>query len=319
MNVGIDEIYLRSSTFNKLWMFDDVESVIWTEKYFECGDFEIHARANKNFIRMLNDLKKYTRFITRKESDMIGIVEKITVKTGDENGDYVTISGRCAVSILTRRTIVNQKTFENANAATAIKELITENLISDTSQTYRNISIINMETPDTSIFTDTLTAQYFGSSVYKIVTDICRAKKYGIKAVINTSESTPKITFKLYKGIDRSHNQSVLPRVTFSDDFDNLAESEYSISTENYANVTVVAGEGEGSERRLLYTSGGQTLTVRGLNLSEIYVDARSVSSNKGKINDDEYFKLLEQRSQEALTKHAIKMVLSAKATVNNI
>ena len=100
----------------------------------------------------------------------------------------------------------------------------------------------------------------------------------------------------MVKGVDRSYNQSAVPVVVFSPDFDNLISSSYSENYENYSNAAIVGGEGEGADQRL--TSVG---TATGLNRYESYVDGSSVSSNGEIITLEQYYKLLTDYGNEQL------------------
>jgi hypothetical protein len=111
-----------------------------------------------------------------------------------------------------------------------------------------------------------------------------------------------KLIFKLYKGVDRS---TAVPRVVFSEDFENILSSEYTRSTEVYANTTLIGGEGEGVER--IYTTVNNTNS--GLDRYEVFTDARDISQNKDSedtIDINTYYKLLAERGLENLSEHAI-------------
>ncbi len=110
--------------------------------------------------------------------------------------------------------------------------------------------------------------------------------------------------FVMYKGVNRSYSQNVVPYVVFSETFENLYNTEYQINTEAYANTALIGGEGEGVERT--YTTVNNELS--GLERIEIFVDARDLSSNKGsedEIPQAEYLRLLAERGAETLAEVA--------------
>ena len=110
-----------------------------------------------------------------------------------------------------------------------------------------------------------------------------------------------KYVFTLWKGVDRSYNQDDVPHVVFSQEFDNLLTSDYMVNTENYKNVALVAGEGEGLNRKTS-TVG----TASGLDRYELYVDARDISSNDGEIDTIIYDAMLKERGSERLAENTV-------------
>ena len=88
----------------------------------------------------------------------------------------------------------------------------------------------------------------------------------------------------------------------FSPKFENLVNSKYIESKKALKNVALIAGEGEGSERK--FSSVGSGI---GLNRRELFVDARDISSSTesgATITDEEYTAQLRQRGKEKLSEN---------------
>jgi hypothetical protein len=122
------------------------------------------------------------------------------------------------------------------------------------------------------------------------------------------------LVFIVYKGLDRSYAQTDRPYVVFSDDFDNILNSTYERRSEEYANCTLVAGEGEGIAR--ITTTVNNTLS--GLERTEVYTDARDLSSNSGSaeaIDSATYLKLLAERGRESLAALGVTEGFSGEVT----
>ena len=99
--------------------------------------------------------------------------------------------------------------------------------------------------------------------------------------------------------------------VIFADEYDNLISSEYLRDLTGYANVAVIAGEGEGSARTWagVDATGKASGTYAGLNRYEMYVDARDVqkktTDKNGKeitLTNAQYKAQLQARGLEKLT-----------------
>lgn len=80
--------------------------------------------------------------------------------------------------------------------------------------------------------------------------------------------------FKVYKGVDRSNEQSPGYVGYFGTDVGNIQNISVTSGTTDYKNVAVVAGAGEGAAREVRIVSLG---SVSGENRRELYVDARDL------------------------------------------
>ncbi|WP_235754005.1 siphovirus ReqiPepy6 Gp37-like family protein [Psychrobacillus sp. INOP01] len=89
-----------------------------------------------------------------------------------------------------------------------------------------------------------------------------------------------KYVFKVLEGRNLSANQSILPPAIFSPEFNTLGQISYTESELNYRNYAVVAGQGEGVERRIVEVGESS-----GHDRYELFVDARDVSEQ----TDDQY------------------------------
>lgn len=101
----------------------------------------------------------------------------------------------------------------------------------------------------------------------------------GIGWDVYVDYDTKKWVFEAYEGNNISVNQDLNSPVVFSPEFGNIKEMQFVDSDLNYRNVAIVAGQGEGVERRVIEV--GQ---ASGLDRYEVFVDARDVSEE----TDDE-------------------------------
>lgn len=124
-----------------------------------------------------------------------------------------------------------------------------------------------------------------------------------------------KLLLKSFSGTNRTINQNIISPCVFSRDYENVEEQEYVDSLNNYKNVTLVAGSGEGINRKVFEVGERE-----GLNRYELYTDARDLSDKEQKArivtNEDgseyeenyeadipleRYNKILEQGGKEKL------------------
>lgn len=289
------DIYILNDKFERVGIIDDYTSIIWTTRYYTTGDFELYIAADAETI----DLIQNNAYLVR-DKDMndntyknVMVIDKpnIELKTDVENGDYLTVSGKCLKSIVGRRIVMNQ-TSMNGKLETCVNRLLNENIINPTN-IKRKIS--NFIFDNSTNFNINVAMQATGDNLAELFSEICQ--NYGIGWDVYIKNK--KLAFTLFNGVDRSADQTENPRVIFSYEFDNLITSDYIENVKNYANVAIVAGEGEGSERKKIETGDS---TATGLNRFEVFVDERNMSTNKGEITLDRYNVMLAEKGNEKLS-----------------
>ena len=294
------EALILDTNFKAVDIIDTFDTFIWTDRYSECGDFELYPPLDTNNLDSLRD----DYYLINRESEHVMIIENIQIDSDSEEGPALAISGRSLESILDRRIIWTQ-TVLSGNLQDAIKKILDENVISPT-DTERQISNFVFESSTDEAITSLELSdeiQFTGDNVYDVVKVLCEVYSIGFKITLSNDN---KFVFKLYAGIDRSYDQNVNPYVVFSPKFDNLLSSRYLSSKQNLKTITLVAGEGEGSERKTVSVSVEGDVTYSGLSRRELYTDARDVSQtvDGGTLSDDEYTSQLKERGTTKLTEH---------------
>lgn len=279
---------IMSDQFERLAVIDDYISFIWTSRYYDVGDFELCLDVNDTNIQLIK--KDY--FVVRDDDENVGIIENIKIQRNDDGQEILIVSGRFLAGILERRIIATQTTVSGKVGA-CIVQLIQDN-VTNPSISARKIDNFVISASYRDI---TMQAQYTGDNLLETIADICETYKLGFKITLNSNN---QFVFRLYEGINRTYDQNTNPWVIFSDKYDNLLSSEYEENYRTLSTAALVAGEGEGLDRKTVWVTDGST----GLNRREVYVDQRNVRSNNGEISDAEYIKLLQEAGHEALTKY---------------
>lgn len=295
--------YLLDKDLNIVDTIETYKSVIWTTRYFDTGDFELYIPASQ---KMLDTIKKDYYVIRDDDYTQAMIVKNIQITTDIEEGNYLIVTGKSLKSILSQRIIWAQTTVTGSVEA-CVRRLVNDNAINPINPE-RKISrlILGSEIG----FSQTMTAQFTGDNLEDVVKEICKTYKLGYDILLDLDEK--QFIFILYQGADRSYNQNVNPHVIFSNEFENLLATNYTESGENYKNVALVAGEGEGINRRSV-TIG----SASDLDRYEVFVDARDVSSNDGEISDVEYIDSLIERGQERLSESIITKAIDGEVEAN--
>ena len=94
-------IYVLNEQFQKTSIIDVYESFIWTDRYYESGDFELVIPASSEMVSILQkDL-----YLAIDNSECTMIIEDIEITTNYEEGNKLKVTGRTLDSILDRRII----------------------------------------------------------------------------------------------------------------------------------------------------------------------------------------------------------------------
>lgn len=285
------DLWIYSEEFERLGIVDTASSIIWANRFRECGDFEVYVATTPALVELLQP----DRLVVREDDEMVGIIEKVIMDTDEEGGDYMTVTGRCSRKILGHRIVWDQTqltgTLENG-----LRRLVTEAFISPAiaERKYEALTLAAAHG-----YTETVNAQFTGDNLLVAIESLCAANNYGFKNLLKNGGW--EVDF--YKAADRSVSQSKNPRVVFSEEYDNLTASKYTRDVSAYASIALVAGEGEGSARRR--TTVARSVHQSGLQRRELYVDARDISSNDGEISDTEYMAQLADRGRTSMSEAA--------------
>lgn len=274
--------------FVKTSIIDWATSVIWVKRFNDAGEFEIYIPASTDLLELFTD----QTLVTRDDEETVMIFEKIKLTTDAENGDYLTISGRSIESIIERRIIPKQTNF-SGKSELCIRKFLNDNIISPT-DTKRKIDLVKLG--NVQGFDETIDKQATGKNLFDTIKEICVAYEYGFK--FRFSEG--KFIFDLYKGTDRSLDQTENTHVIFSPQFENLGNTEYSHDITTFYNSAYVGGEGEGKDRVIVNVV---SQSAQGLYLREMWVDERSTSSNTedAELTPIQYQTVLRQQGKEEL------------------
>ena len=159
----------------------------------------------------------------------------------------------------------------------------------------------------------TIDNQYTGDDLYTVIKGLCEENNIGFKIVLTDDNW---FEFSLYAGVDRSYDQTENPYVVFSPNFENIINSNYFSSKASYRNVTLVAGEGEGSARKTVTVGSGS-----GLDRREVFTDARDVSSDteNGTLTESQYNAQLVAKGNKTLADHVVTTAFEGEVEVTRL
>lgn len=290
------EPIILDSSLNSVDIVDLFDTFIWTERFDGIGDFELYLPTNANLQYILPD-----NFVQLKESTRTMVIESLYLNTDIEEGNQYVVKGRSLESILDRR-IIRAQTILNGNLQSGIQTLLNQNAISPTDVNRKITKLIFEASTDPLITGLTMDDQFHGQTLLDAISYICKGAGIGFKITINSSGS---FVFKLYAGIDRSYGTLGDSIILFSPKMDNLTSSQYFFSRKDHKTTTLVGGEGDGYNRKILdvHSSGG---ALTELDRREGFENASAISSSYsgGTLSLANYNLLLTNRGKAYLANH---------------
>lgn len=269
------EFRLLDENFNQVHIIDVFKSAIWTDRFFEAGDFSIKLPMTQENIFEIH----IGRYVWSSMSDRIMMVEKIVIESDSKNGSIMTISGRSLEYLMARRIIWGMRRYRT-DIHNAIKAMIYENMISPSDSNRKMTWLYFTDNRVGRLASVQIDVQYTGDNLYSAVTELLRKHHFGISFVYEGSE---KIRVRLEEGTDRSYNQTKNPFVVFSPEFDNLVSGRYASDITSLKTVALVGGPGEGSDRKYETVSSG---IIHGWNRRELFINASSIRDKDEEGND---------------------------------
>lgn len=243
------QYYILDRNLRLLRGIEVYTSVIWTERYYEPGEFELYLPASEEDMHFFREAAEKHYYIIPSEfrdrnSISCMIINHMKLDLPFDSAKCIIITGRSLGYILHSR-IAQGETILNGNLEDVIRDLVTDNAISP-SDPDRNIPKFVLGDKSGKI-TDLINAEATGAFIDEAITNICKVYKTGWDVRLNYDKK--QFVFTMFKGVDRSYSQvepelaNRNPYVVFSPDFDNLIKTTYDMDTSNYRNIIYVESE----------------------------------------------------------------------------
>lgn len=274
------ELYLYNSDIELQGVIDGYSSLRWRRRFFEPGEFELHAPATPENIALLAEGNILHR-LDRREA---GIIEGVAIAAADRGGDEIAATGRMGSSMLDRRIVAPAVNFSGTVEA-AMRKLVSDNAITARPLPHLILGSSAGLAPD-------CTFQAEWKTVLAVCEALGRAAPLGFRVRLDVPAR--QWVFEACAGTDRSAGQTAHPQVVFCAENENISKASYTRNSTGYANCAVVGGEGDGAARVIAEVdqTGGEPRR-------ELWVDAKDLK--KGSLSDADYRAQLTQRGAEKL------------------
>ena len=289
-------------------LIETFKSVIWNVQFFGKSDFQLVVPGTRANLAALTEGVYLARSddVTQTGFNNVMVIEFRELRFDIEEGWLLTLTGSGLKNILSRRVIWNQANF-TGTVERGIRQAVNDNAI--------NPAIAARQIPGLILGTlhgypETFDCQVCGENLGEWIEKTGTA--YGIGWDIRIDSGG--YIFDLKQGTDRTFDQSVVPAVVFSPEYDNLISVRLSKDKANYKNAGLVLGEGEGVNQRTALVG-----TASGLGRYETQIDGGSVSSNGEIITLETYLQMLADYGNEQLAATGYTQKIEAEVIPNGM
>lgn len=281
------ELMIFDRNINFKGLLEGYSSFRKVRRYSSGGGFELHCSFD---LEKLNSLK-IGNIIWANNDLEAGYIRNRHIKLDEEGKEVIVVRGKLLTGYLGKRIIWGTENIDTT-AESAIRQIVSNHAISPNNLDRR---LPLLELGEAKGISGSIQRQISYKNLLEEVEKIASGSEIGIRAILDANKKG--IVFDIYEGVDKSG------KIVFSTEFENILEQEYAEGVDDYRNVALIAGEGEGSDREIVAV--GDT---SGLDRREVFVDAKNLQSTKRVGDNDvvipraEYIKLLENRGKVSLS-----------------
>lgn len=267
-------------------------TLLWYRRYYSPGIFELHVPAE------YFDLINSGQYLYRNDRTELGVIREVNFMRGEKSEKTAYCKGYFAEHLLNNNVLYpafNKTGTPEIVAHTAVDQYIINPANRD--RKIQNIQLGPVKGGGTSI-----TLQNTGDHVGDRLYDTLKTQEMSQRLVFDYLENT--LTYEVWQGLDRRDIQNVNSWAIFSDSFRNIKNAQYDRDESDCKNFAYVAGEGEGSARKIVEVDIRSSPDEE---RRELWVDARDLQQHSDTVNytDAQYYDLLFQRGLERLADHA--------------
>lgn len=296
------ELYTLDASLRRAEVVDVFESLIWTERFRETGDFELHIESTAKNRKLF---AAGTKLAVDRSYRMME-VETITDAVNDDGKKVLKIVGPECVRVLEDRLAKATNGDLTADAAWTLtgtpgaiaRKIFTDICVTGTLSIWDKIPFIQPGV----LFTagtipepaDSITYVVEPASVYEAIKKICDTYDLGFRLLRNFDAS--QLYFEIYTGDDRTTSQTTRAPVVFAPELDNLQNTTELTTYAGVKNVAYVYSE----QGYVEVIAEGTDPQITGFDRKVLYVKADPLPGTPTSTEITDY---LTQKGKEELAK----------------
>ena len=305
------ELYVYSSEMELQGIVEKIASLIWTRRYWSCGEFKLLVPFTEEHSRMLVK----NNIIMKRGDDEAAQIRYVSITKNSQGLEEIEVQGKFLIAWIGKR-IIKKQIITNDTTQNILYRIVRENVTNpaDTARKIPDVSIATDDEDTESGVIDYTSEQYTNAQL--AAETAAKAAKLGIR--MRTDARTGAHVFSVYEGRDlTAGNTAGNAPCIFSQEFDNIVEQEYTNSVENLKTTAFVGGEEKEGVARKVAEVGG---SAAGLAREEVFINATDIvqeyeddDGEQVTLTDAEYLALLSARGAEELEQYTETLSFGSK------
>lgn len=261
------EVIVLSPEFVPIGPINRMTAFRWIERFCALGDFELWCPLTPENAELL--VEDNLIWIG---TDSVGVIETIQ-KTKDTEGSLgLRVSGRFNECWLERR-IIWDKYSRTDFVSNHLRSMVYDNAINPSSSVRKIPGIVLGESQ--AVKGSSVAYQAHRSNLWESILEL--SKPHGLNPRLMNEVPSRLCQFVVTEAVDRSIEQNKVPAVVLSSSLNDVLSSDYTADNTSSKSMAIVAGAGEGTERKMAFINDA----LSGLSRRELYVDARDLSDHE--------------------------------------
>ena len=308
------EIYVYDREMTLQGIVEKISSLIWTRRYWTCGEFKLLVPFTEDHARMLVK----NNIILKRGDEEAAEIRYVHITKNSQGLEEIEVQGKFLLSWIGKRIITNQ-IITNDTTQNILYAIVRQTCTGEGAA--RNIPNFSIATDDGDTESGVIdyTSEKYINALLAAET-AAKAAKLGMR--VKTDPRTGLHVFSVYEGRDlTAGNAAGNAPCIFSQEFDNIVEQEYTNSIENLKSTAYVGGEEKEGVTRKVATVGGSST---GLDRDEVFINATDIvqeyeneNQQTVTLTDAQYLALLSARGVEELEQYAETLAFGSKINTN--
>lgn len=303
-------LYVYDAAMTLKGVIDQITSLIWTRRYWSCGEFALLVPFADQHVRLLQK----RRLIMPGGDVEAAEIQYLNIKKNAEGLEEIEVQGKFLPCWIGKRVVLNPIVTTD-NLQNILYRIVRENVTAP-SVTARKIPGVSIATDDADAGREPVS---YASEPYQnallACEDAAKASKLGFR--LRTNPKTGRHVFSVYAGRDlTAGNATANAPCIFAQEFDNIIEQEYTGSVENLKTTAYVGGEEKEGVARKVAEVGG---AAAGLDRDEVFINATDITQTyqdgdtEVTLTDAQYMQMLAQRGASELEQYAETLAFGSK------
>lgn len=322
------ELYTLDPLLRREYVIDKFESLIWTERFQQFGDFQLNIVSSYKARSLLTT----DTYLALNKSNYVMRIESVEDDVNEDGEKILIVKGRSLEVLLydrvaylanaaTQTTTTDPGTGETTT--TDVKWTITDTPKAVCQKIFHDICVTGTLDPadvipfineGTFMPTDTIvapidpiTVDISPTTVYDAIAQIAQVWNLGFRLL--RQQDMSKLWFDIYVGSDRTTAQTVLPAVVFAPEMDNLQNTKELTSIESAKNVAYVYSP---AGFQMVFAAGVDP-EVDGFERHVLVVDANDITTE----STTDVVAALQQRGYEQLANNRTYQAFDGEISQN--